>query len=85
MSEKKLNTIIRLGMWIAVFAGSTFGLVLTIAGYLADLGPGGGMEGPLWEIFLVGALSFIVAASLGVFLFNSWQGKSCIKCNLHLK
>lgn len=52
-------------MWLTALVGSTYGLVFTIIGYLADWGPGSGMEGPLWKILLVGIVSVLFAVYLG--------------------
>ncbi len=65
MTEQQKKTISVLGMWIVAFVGSTYGLVFTIIGRLADWGPGSGMEGPLWKVLLVGIVSIVVAVYVG--------------------
>ncbi|MCK9399474.1 MAG: hypothetical protein M0Q51_05700 [Bacteroidales bacterium] len=40
MNEYKLKTITRTGMWLAAIAGSIYGLLLTIIGYLLDYSSG---------------------------------------------
>lgn len=65
MNEQQKKTISVLGMWIAAFVGSTYGLVFIIIGRLIDWGPGSGMEGPLWKAFLVGIVSILFAVYVG--------------------
>lgn len=65
MNEKKLKHITRAGMWMAAIVGSINGLLLTIAGYLFDWGPGGSMQGPFWRILVVGLLSVLIAGYIG--------------------
>ena len=65
MNEKKLKIITSTGMWLAAIAGSIFGLLLIIIGYLLDWGPGGSAEGPLWRILLVGIPSVLIGAYIG--------------------
>lgn len=60
------HAIVRLtGMWLAALAGAFYGLVFTIIGAAADWGPGSGMEGPYWKIFILGLLSLLIGAYIG--------------------
>jgi hypothetical protein len=65
MNERKLKVVTYTGMWLTALTGSIFGLLLTIIGYLFDQGPGGGMQGPLWRILIVGLPSIFIAAYIG--------------------
>ncbi|GAP43877.1 hypothetical protein TBC1_112035 [Lentimicrobium saccharophilum] len=75
MNDKKRRIIRNAGMVLAAFAGSIFGLILTIPGYLLDWGPGSGMEGPLWKVMITGIASFAAGACAGAFLFRLLAGK----------
>lgn len=68
MNERKLTIITCTAIWLVSVAGSIYGLLLTIAGYLLDWGPGGSMHGPIWKILLSGLLSVFVGAFIGVIL-----------------
>ncbi|MFH1121977.1 MAG: hypothetical protein V1775_19320 [Bacteroidota bacterium] len=75
MNNEKQKIIRNSGMTLAAFAGSIFGLILTIPGYLLGWGPGGGMEGPFWKILITGIASFAAGAGVGAFLFRLLSGK----------
>lgn len=57
MNDKKQKIVTTSAKLLTAFIGCTFGLGLSIAGYLLDWGPGGSMQGPLWKILLTGFLS----------------------------
>ena len=75
MNELNQRIITRTGMWVAAVVGSTYGLLLTIVGYLLDWGPGSGMEGPFWKVLLVGVPSLLIAAYVGVIIVRWLSGK----------
>ncbi len=65
MNNHKIKAITRTGILLAVMIGCIFGLGFTITGYLLEWGPGGGMNGPLWRILLVGIISSLAGAIVG--------------------
>jgi hypothetical protein len=75
MTEQQKKTISVLGMWIAALVGSTYGLVFTIIGRLANWGPGSGMEGPLWKVILGGIVSIAVAVYVGELIVRKLTAK----------
>jgi hypothetical protein len=66
VNEKEIKFTTYVGMLAAVLAGSVFGLILIIGGYLLGWGPGGSTDGPFWRILLVGIPSFILGSVIGL-------------------
>lgn len=79
MNQKEQKIITHVGMWLAAFVGSICGLFFGIAGYFMDWGPGGGLEGPIWRILLVGFTSALIGAYTGELLFRKLSRKMLSK------
>ncbi|MDX2444378.1 MAG: hypothetical protein QNK30_11320 [Bacteroidales bacterium] len=83
MNEQKQNTLIQVGMWLAVLVGSMYGLLFTLLGYIFDVGPGSGMEGQFWKILLVAIPSILIAAYIGELIVRK-LAQRMLKSNLSM-
>jgi len=65
MNERKQKTITHAGMWLAAIAGSIYGIIFAIVGYLINWNHCGALEGPFWKVMVIGILSTLIGAYSG--------------------
>ena len=65
MNEQKQKIITHTGMWLATIAGSIYGIIFAIVGYLLNWNHCGVLEGPFWKVLLTGFHSVMMGAYIG--------------------
>ncbi|MCD6566261.1 MAG: hypothetical protein J7K53_10000 [Bacteroidales bacterium] len=65
MNERKQKIVTYAGMWLAAIAGSIYGIIFAIVGYLINWNHCGALEGPFWKVMVIGILSTLIGAYIG--------------------
>ena len=65
MTEKKQKIISRTGMWLATIAGSIYGVIFVVIGYLLKWDHCGALKGPFWKVLLIAFHSVMIGAYIG--------------------
>ena len=82
MNEQKQKIITRAGMWLATIAGSIYGIIFAVVGYLLNWNHCGALEGPFWKVLLTGFHSVMMGAYIGELIVRKRAQKiftTCIK------
>lgn len=74
MNEQKQKIITGTGKWLTIIAGSVYGVIYVVIGYLINWDHCDALEGPFWKILVTAFHSVMMGTYVGVIIVNNATG-----------